>query len=165
MGDTDTLTPKQKRFLDFILDYSRQYGCNPSQTEIARHFKLSSLGSVQTYIKILEQKGFISREQNAVRGLKVLPKNRMLPLLGKVAAGLPIEHNIHHEEIEVPSTMVSESERPHFALEVSDMAPLVSLESAACEEHHRRQPDGCSEHPDRTDSGRHRSASGSFATT
>jgi repressor LexA len=114
-----TLTPKQKRFLDFILDYTHQYGCNPSQTEIARHFKLSSLGSVQTYIKILEQKGYISREQNAVRGLKVLPKNRMLPLLGKVAAGLPIEHAIHHEEIEVPSTMVSETESPHFALKVT----------------------------------------------
>jgi repressor LexA len=114
-----TLTPKQKRFLDFILDYTRQHGCNPSQTEIARHFQLSSLGSVQTYIKILEQKGFISREQNAVRGIKVLPKNRMLPLLGKVAAGLPIEHAIHHEEIEVPSTMLADqTERPHFALKV-----------------------------------------------
>jgi repressor LexA len=114
---TPNLTPKQKRFLDFILDYSRENGCNPSQTEIAQHFKLSSLGSVQTYIKILESKGFISREQNAIRGIKILPKNRMLPLLGKVAAGLPIEHAIHHEEIEVPSTMI-ESERPHFALKV-----------------------------------------------
>lgn len=116
--DEQTLTPKQKRFLDYIQEYTREHGCNPSQTEIAKHFNLSSLGSVQTYIKILEQKGFISREQNAVRGLKVLAKSRMLPLLGKVAAGLPIEHAIHSEEIEVPSTMVSESERPHFALKV-----------------------------------------------
>lgn len=118
MNDTSTLTPKQKRFLDFITDYTKQHGCNPSQTEIARHFNLSSLGTVQTYIKTLEQKGFISREQNAVRGLKITAKNRMLPLLGKVAAGLPIEHAIHHEEIEVPSTMVTENERAHFALKV-----------------------------------------------
>lgn len=111
------LTPKQKLFLDYILDYSREHGCNPSQTEIATHFNFSSLGSVQTYIKILEEKGFISRQQNAIRGLKILPKNRMLPLLGKVAAGLPIEHAIHHEEIEVPSTMI-EQESPHFALKV-----------------------------------------------
>lgn len=111
------LTPKQRKFLDYILDYNRQHGCNPSQNEIARHFNLSSLGTVQTYIKTLEMKGFISREQNAIRGLKVLPKNRMLPLLGKVAAGLPIEHAIHHEEIEVPSTMIEE-ECPHFALKV-----------------------------------------------
>jgi repressor LexA len=112
------LTPKQKRFLDYILEYTRQHGCNPSQKEIAKHFQLSSLGTVQTYLKTLEQKGFISREQNAVRGIKVMPKNRMLPLLGKVAAGLPIEHAIHHEEIEVPSTMVTDSEIAHFALRV-----------------------------------------------
>ena len=111
------LTPKQKLFLDFILEYGREHGCNPSQTEIAKHFNFSSLGSVQTYIKILEQKGVLSREQNAIRGLKILPKNRMLPLLGKVAAGLPIEHAIHHEDIEVPSTMI-ESDSPHFALKV-----------------------------------------------
>ncbi len=115
--DDAALTPKQKLFLDFIHDYSREHGCNPSQTEIAKHFKFSSLGSVQTYIKLLEEKGFISREQNAIRGLKILSKNRMLPLLGKVAAGLPIEHAIHHEEIEVPSTMVNQ-ESPHFALKV-----------------------------------------------
>lgn len=114
---TEGLTPKQKRFLDFIQEYNREHGCNPSQTEMARHFNLSSLGTIQTYLKILEQKGFITREQNAVRGLTILPKNRLLPLLGKVAAGLPIEHAIHHEEIEVPSTMI-ESDKAHFALKV-----------------------------------------------
>ncbi len=106
------LTPKQKEVLDFILEFGARQGYAPSQQEIARHFGFKSLGTVQNYLVRLERAGLLRKEHNAKRSLQVLPPQPVaqpavaLPLLGRVAAGRPIEALEEGITLEVPSSMV-----------------------------------------------------------
>ncbi|MEQ1877642.1 MAG: transcriptional repressor LexA [Bdellovibrionia bacterium] len=125
-----SLTPKQKAMLDYLLQYQEEKGYNPSQQEIAKHFGFSSLGTVQNYLVRLERQGAIQKDWNARRGTVVLnnngpqvPTDRQaesgggftLPLLGRVAAGLPIEAIENREMVEIPRTMVGRRGE-HFVL-------------------------------------------------
>lgn len=112
------LTDKQKKILDFITAYSEENGLAPSRQDIASHFGYSSLGTVEDYLKALENNGFLSRASGAHRNLTVISKDRNLPLLGLVAAGRPIEYTIHDQTVEVPSSMIK-GPFEHFALKVS----------------------------------------------
>ncbi len=120
------ITPKQKQVLDFILEFQRDHGYAPSQQEIAGHFGYRSLGTVQNYLVRLEREGHLSKTLNARRGLQIVPQNpsppiplfpstptpplfrpaMTLPLLGRVAAGRPIEAIENRDEFEVPPSMV-----------------------------------------------------------
>lgn len=107
------LTPKQKKILDFIEAYTDKEGYSPSQQEIARAFGYSSLGTVQNYLVRLEREGFLSKDWNAKRGMRVIrPKGNSieLPLAGTVAAGKPIEAVETPDTIEVPPSMVGPGE-------------------------------------------------------
>jgi len=118
-----TLTPKQKNVLDFIEAFSSGQGYAPSQQEIAKHFGFSSLGTVQNYLVRLERQGLLSKEWNAKRGMKVLnftppqlSQSVNLQLLGKVAAGFPIEAITTPDELDVPAAMIGKGK--HFVLSV-----------------------------------------------
>ena len=106
------LTPKQKDVLDFILAFGARQGYAPSQQEIARHFGFKSLGTVQNYLVRLERAGLLRKEHNSKRSLQVLPPQPVaqpavaLPLLGRVAAGRPIEALEEGITLEVPASMV-----------------------------------------------------------
>ncbi len=113
------LTPKQKKILDFIENFTAHEGCPPSQQEIAKAFGFRSLGTVQNYLVRLEREGFLAKEWNARRGMRVLrPKMNgfELPLAGTVAAGKPIEAIENPDTIEVPSSMVGQGK--NFVLRV-----------------------------------------------
>jgi repressor LexA len=113
------LTPKQKKILDFIESYTEREGYAPSQQEIAHAFGYSSLGTVQNYLVRLQQEGYLAKDWNARRGLRVVqPQNGAvtLPLVGIVAAGKPIEAVENPDTIEVPSFMVGPGE--NFVLRV-----------------------------------------------
>lgn len=112
------LTDKQQKVLEYITNYSEANGYAPSRQEIADNFGFSSLGTVEDYLKSLESGGFVQRSSGGRRNLTVISKDRMLPLLGKVAAGRPIEYTIHDQSVEVPSSMMKGAFE-HFALEVS----------------------------------------------
>ena len=125
------ITPKQKKVLDFVDAYQKKRGYSPTQTEIAQHFGFSSLGTVQNYLVRLERNGMLSKPWNSKRGLEVVAKEmvvkemalqevqaaNILPLLGRVAAGRPIEAIESLESIEVPAGMVKRG-HDHFVLEV-----------------------------------------------
>lgn len=131
------LTPKQLEILKFVSSYRTEHGVAPSQVEIAKHFGFRSLGTVQNYLVRLERAGAIEKEWNGKRALSVvhspLEKNppqpvpavraltlappTMLPLLGRVAAGQPIEAIENGEEVEVPPSMLSRNGE-HFVLKV-----------------------------------------------
>src|SRR5690348_3602931 len=103
------LTPHQKAFLDFITHFRDKNGFAPSQTEIAKHLGYRSLGTVQKYLVRLREQGFLENVPNARRGLSVKsskPATTLavtLPLLGRVAAGRPIEAiRDQMDPIEVP---------------------------------------------------------------
>ncbi|AIE83615.1 transcriptional repressor LexA [Fimbriimonas ginsengisoli] len=107
------LTKRQQLILQYILDYVQNEGYPPSIREIGRDFEIGSLRGVTVHLDALERKGYISRS-NTPRSIKVIhpsfqPTNRstMLPLLGVIAAGAPIQAQEHVEDmIPVPSEMV-----------------------------------------------------------
>jgi repressor LexA len=91
------VTRRQKEVLDFITGFVQRNGYSPSFEEIARGLSLKSLATVHKHITNLQHKGLLQRSHNRSRSIDVLaPKNKSrstdrLPLLGKIAAGLPVE--------------------------------------------------------------------------
>jgi repressor LexA len=117
-GKGMALTEKQAKVLEFIQEYSRIKGEAPSQREIAAHFGFRSLGTVQDYLSALQARGALEKSFYSKRNLQIVQMERQLPLLGKVAAGRPVEYVFHDKTIEVPSTMLRGTAE-HFALLVS----------------------------------------------
>lgn len=114
------LTRKQKEVLDYITDFVREQGFAPTQKEIQAHFGFKSLGSVQDYIKYLTQGGFLNNDSHSVRGLTPSHLSSQgteeIPLLGSIAAGVPIEAIENTDTIAVPITMLKKG--THYALKV-----------------------------------------------
>jgi repressor LexA len=113
------LTKKQKDVLDYITEYVRENGYSPTQKEIQEHFGLKSLGSVQDYIKYLINGGYLVNDSHSVRGLMpatVQQNAEDIPLLGSVAAGIPIEAIENTDTISVPAMMLGRGK--HYALKV-----------------------------------------------
>lgn len=107
------LTPKQKKVLEYIESFTDRESYPPSQVEIARALGYRSLGTVQHYLVHLEREGYLVKEWNARRGVRVLRSKKNgfeLPLAGAVAAGKPIEAIENRDTIEVPSSMVGTGE-------------------------------------------------------
>jgi repressor LexA len=116
------LTEKQKAFLGYISRYMEDWGRSPSFEEICSHFGFTSYNTVTTYLKTLERKGYIRlpRKKNQKRAIEVISpvETRRLefPLLGRVAAGKPIEAVEDMDVIEVPPSMIGQGD--HFVLQV-----------------------------------------------
>lgn len=113
------LTKKQKDVLDFITEYVRENGFSPTQKEIQEHFGFKSLGSVQDYIKYLTNGGYLINDSHSVRGLMpaaVQQNAEEIPLLGSIAAGVPIEAIENTDTISVPTAMLGRGK--HYALRV-----------------------------------------------
>ncbi|NLI13737.1 transcriptional repressor LexA [Pelotomaculum propionicicum] len=94
--DSD-LTPKQAAILAMIKKNIKQKGYPPSVREIGQAVGLSSSSTVHAYLKKLEAKGYLRRDATKPRAMEVLddPEGERVefvnvPLLGKVAAGLPL---------------------------------------------------------------------------
>jgi repressor LexA len=111
------LTPKQQEVLKFIQSFIQGKGYSPSYQEIADAFEFSSRGTAQSYVEKLKLAGFLDKDNGGMRNVTVKQSGINLPLLGKVAAGKPIEYHIHQEFLEVPSAFVKNSQE-HFCLEV-----------------------------------------------
>ncbi len=92
----DPLTPNQLKVVEFIRSFTERRGYAPTLDEIARHFRIIK-PTVQQYITLLEGKGIIIRKRYAHRSIEiVVPKfggggEQELPLVGRIAAGEPIE--------------------------------------------------------------------------
>ena len=99
------ITKRQREVYDFIHDFVQQHGYSPSFEEIGSGMGLSSLATVHKHVSNLEKKGLLKRDYNRSRSIDVLPARGMLrkmpprpaaadlslPLLGRIAAGQPIE--------------------------------------------------------------------------
>lgn len=119
------LTKRQRQIYDFIADFVRENGYSPSFEEIGAGLGLSSLATVHKHINNLEAKKLLRRDYNRSRSIDVLPLPPELrpspsaalgtplpggarpfspdafelPLLGRIAAGRPIE------QTETPETI------------------------------------------------------------
>ena len=98
------LTRRQREVMDYIADFLREHGYSPSFQEIARGMGLSSLATVHKHVLTLERKGFLRRGYNQSRSIEPGPRylqearrarqdraRAELPLLGRIAAGQPVE--------------------------------------------------------------------------
>jgi repressor LexA len=106
-----TLTKRQKQMVDFLQQYIGEHGYAPTLAEVGEFFGLSSLATVHKHLRNLEGKGFIRRMHNHSRALEIAGNDlaagaREVPLLGLVAAGLPIEASEGQDTISVPEDFV-----------------------------------------------------------
>jgi len=106
------LTKRQREILDHVENFIDENGYAPSFEEIADAFGYSSLATVHEHLSNLERKGYLRKSYNESRSLELtLPDagapSVELPLLGAVAAGLPIEAIVEQETLAVPPDMVS----------------------------------------------------------
>src|SRR5215510_15489941 len=96
------LTKRQKQVLDFIAGFVDENGYCPSYEEIARGLDLASLATVHKHISVLEAKSYLKRGFNQSRSLELAPRYTQelrrvkapptdVPLLGRIAAGVPVE--------------------------------------------------------------------------
>ena len=116
------LTKRQSEILAYLQAHIAEHGYAPSFEEIAEQFEFQSLATVHEHLTNLERKGYIRRAYNESRSIEVLPPRGTsaateIPLLGRVAAGMPIESLMHQETLAVPDAMLPRR-GPNFALKV-----------------------------------------------
>ncbi len=107
------LTDKQKKIYDYIVDCHVGSGFPPTQAEIQRHFGFKSINAVRSHLVLIEKKGYIKLNFGKARGIKLTPapslgnshRETSIPLLGSIAAGIPIlaEQNIEDYLMMSPS--------------------------------------------------------------
>ena len=122
------LTKKQEEVLTFIKKYIVKYGYPPSVREICAGLNLSSPATVHTHLTQLELKGAISKTKSKFRTIEVngineyAPKDEEIvevPLVGKIAAGNPIEAIENPNEFfSLPASLIPPKETI-FTLKVS----------------------------------------------
>jgi len=117
-----SLTRRQREILSYLQEYIVERGYAPSFEEIAARFGFQSLATVHEHLSNLERKGYITRQYNESRSIELLPPRGTapateVPLLGRVAAGTPIESLMHEELIAVPDEMLPRR-GPNYALQV-----------------------------------------------
>lgn len=100
-------TERQRRILEVIRQFTAEQGYPPSVREIGERVGLSSSSTIHAHLKTLEKHGLISRDPTKPRALRSEPSSRgsagpetiVVPVIGKVAAGVPItaQENIEGE--------------------------------------------------------------------
>lgn len=86
------LTPQQNKALTFIRETILREGTAPTLEEIGRAVGIRSKGAAHRLVQALIDKGYLDREPLSWRGLSLTGRSGpTLPLLGRIAAGLPIE--------------------------------------------------------------------------
>jgi repressor LexA len=116
------LTRKQREILDFVEEFAVGHGYAPSFEEIASRFGYASLATVHEHLENLRVKGYIRKGHNVSRSIEVVPAEIRvaavpLPLMGRVAAGVPIEAVRDQETVAVPEDMLGRGE--HYVLRVN----------------------------------------------
>ncbi len=112
-------TERQQRILEVIRAFTVERGYPPSVREIGERVGLSSSSTIHAHLKALERRGLISRDPTKPRALRsdlnvppspLQPESVVMPIVGKVAAGVPItaEENVEGEFV-LPTSFVPRS--------------------------------------------------------
>lgn len=128
------LTRKQSELLSYLNEHMQQHEVPPSFDEMRDALGLASKSGVHRLVSGLEERGYIRRLANRARAIQILKPAAAagsvvtnsveaasnlvsLPLLGRIAAGTPIEAlSDPTNHLEIPASMVGSGE--HFALEI-----------------------------------------------
>jgi repressor LexA len=99
-------TQRQKEILDYITRFLERHGYEPSYAQIARHFGVKSRATIAKHIAALEKRGLLTRkhEDGFALNVKVDDTDALceIKLLGRIAAGAPLEVVDHQDTIPVP---------------------------------------------------------------
>lgn len=129
------LSERQKGMLKFITDFLRRYGYPPTIREIGAKVGISSTSVVNYNLGILEREGYIERDREISRGIRLpgglasLSDKILIPLCGRIAAGDPIpipDDSIPTETIELTRDILKEEEGL-YALEVKGESMIDAL--------------------------------------
>ena len=125
------LTFQQEKLLKFIIDYQKQNNVTPSFDEMKDGLDLKSKSGIHRIVSALEERGYIKKLNNRARAIEIIKnvnlidtessknKNNIIsiPILGRIAAGLPIEAiSDNTNYIELPETLLKKGE--YFILNV-----------------------------------------------
>ncbi len=125
------LTFQQEKLLKFIIDYQKKNNVTPSFDEMKDGLDLKSKSGIHRILSALEERGYIKKLNNRARAIEIIKnvnlidtesgknKNNIIsiPILGKIAAGLPIEAiSDNTNYIELPETLLKKGE--YFILNV-----------------------------------------------
>ena len=136
----EELSPKQQRILKFLYDFIEEKDYPPSIRDIQQGCEISSTSVVDYNLKKLEEKSYIRRDREVSRAIELLggsgERRRRpvsIPLLGKIAAGLPIptppdttSPGAYEEQIEVTEEQIG-GRRNVFALRVEGNSMIDAL--------------------------------------
>ena len=135
------LTAKQKIMLDCLIEHQERHNVSPSFEELCTLLGLKSTSGIHRLLNALEERGYIRRLANKARAIEVLKRpdgSRLMvdsppsqpesssqesgddavPLLGKIAAGTPIEAISEPQDmLTMPANMLA-SGKEYYALEV-----------------------------------------------
>jgi repressor LexA len=114
------VTRRQKQILDFLTSYRTRHGYSPSIEEIRDHLGLSAVSTVHRHLQNMVAEGLITREKHRTRSAAPRKGGEAgsveVPLLGMVAAGVPIEACPVPETVTLPEDLVRGEES--YALRV-----------------------------------------------
>jgi repressor LexA len=114
------MTPRQRETLSFIRDYIAREGRSPTLEEVAAALGVNSPATVHKHVTALVEAGYLRRSRHTLRSLELAgteeAREVLIPLLGRVAAGRPIEALFDGEAVSVPRRMLGRGRT--FALEV-----------------------------------------------
>jgi len=112
-GSFRQLTPKQLRILRLIRDYQRKHGYSPTMQELADVLGITKV-TVFEHVSGLEKKGLLRRSKHRARSLELTQRvefpdesEGLLPLVGHIAAGAPIEAIENPELVDLGRMFVS----------------------------------------------------------
>ena len=111
------LTALEQKMLNYIRSYLAQYGQGPTLNEIGTTLGISSKGTVHRYVQALVEKGYLHHTERGWRGIRLTDNphsHTTLPLVGRIAAGRPIEAIPDRDEI----NLTEFSGQDNYALEV-----------------------------------------------
>jgi len=120
-ADDSGLTPRQRKILEFIKEATETNGYPPAMREIGAAVGLASSASVSYQLNVLVEKGWIRRDATKGRAMEVtIPgeenqiapeKSVNVPLVGQIAAGIPITADQNIEEVHaLPESLVGKGE-------------------------------------------------------
>lgn len=118
------LTARQQEIFDFVKNHIETTGMPPTRVEIAREIGFKSPNAAEEHLKALARKGYIEMLSGTSRGIRILVEDEAanedvgLPLIGKVAAGTPIEA-IEHIEKHYPVNGAMFSPHADYLLKVN----------------------------------------------
>jgi repressor LexA len=131
------ISRRQRSILDFIEEFLGDNDYPPTIRDIQRELNISSTSVVDYNLKVLEQRNMIRRNKNISRGIELVGRTGVrrnvvsIPVIGQIAAGLPIpvpgDLDQSDEVIELSTELVPDNGRGLFALRVKGLSMIDAL--------------------------------------